>query len=153
MAILIFVDGVLRNHKSAPIPDGMALYRSLNEKHRVLLLCNDKEKTDHWLRQHRVMKLDDIVGTDGIPALGDDVAYRQVEWLRSQGPVEYVITSDPALTNRLLEVGMTTLVFMNPLYIKEEFRPDSRQGVRSWNDIVQEIEKQQDDFSEDPRVE
>lgn len=152
MAILVFVDGVLRTPKSAPIPDGMALYRSLKEKHRVLLLCDDKEKTDHWLRQHRINNIDDLVDINVVPALGDDPHFRQVEWLKSQGPVEYVITSDPQLTLRLLEVGMTTLVFLQPTYIKEDFRPDSRQGVRSWTEIVQELERQQDTYSEDPRI-
>lgn len=152
MAILVFVDGVLRTPKSAPIPDGMALYRSLKEKHRVLLLCDDKEKTDHWLRQHRINNVDDLVESKSVPALGDDPHFRLVMWVKSQGPVEYVITSDPQLTLRLLEVGMTTLVFLQPTYIKEDFRPDSRHGVRPWTDIVQELEKQQDTYSEDPRI-
>ena len=87
-----------------------------------------------------------------IPALGDDPEFRQVEWVRSQGPVDYVVTSDPVLTNKLLQVGVTTLVFMNPIYIKEEFRPDSRKGVRSWQEIADEIARQQDNYSEDERV-
>lgn len=151
MAILVFIDGVLRNSANAPIPDGLKLYRTLKEQNRVLVLCKDKEKDDHWLRQHRFNNIDDLIDLD-IPALGDDPEFRQVEWVRSQGPVDYVVTSDPVLTNKLLQVGVTTLVFMNPIYIKEEFRPDSRKGVRSWQEIADEIARQQDNYSEDERV-
>lgn len=151
MAVLMFFDGVICNHKNAPIPDGLMLYRKLNENNRVLILCKDKEKTDHWLRQQKINKLDDLVDYN-IPALGDDPEFRQVQYVRGLGPVEYVITSDPELTKKLLEVGVTTLVFLNPVYATEKFRPDSRQGVKSWADIVTEIEQQQEAYNEDPRV-
>jgi hypothetical protein len=82
----------------------------------------------------------------------DFPTWRQVEYVRSQGPVEMVICSDPVLGKRLLEAGITTLMFLQPSYIKEDFRPDSRQGVKSWSDIVDEIVKQQESFVEDPRV-
>ncbi len=152
MAILVFLDGVLRNDKSAPIPNGMALYKSLKEQHRVLVLCEDVDKDDHWLRQQRINNFDDLIDYKKVPSIGDNPKLRQVEWVRSQGPVEYVITSDPELVTQLLEIGMTTLVFLQPLYIREEFRPDSRKGVKAWSEIVEEIEKQQDAFKEDPRL-
>ena len=154
MAILVFIDGVLRNSANAPIPNGMSLYRTLKEQNRVLIMCADKEKDDHWLRQHRVNNLDDLVDYQAVPSpqLGDDPNFRMIEWVRSQGPVDFVVTSDPELTNKLLHIGLTVLVFMNPIYIKEEFRPDSRKGVKSWQDIAAEIAKQQDDYSEDRRI-
>mgnify|MGYP003335977272 CR=1 FL=1 len=34
MAVLMFVDGVLRNAKKAPIQQGMLLYHALKEKNR-----------------------------------------------------------------------------------------------------------------------
>jgi hypothetical protein len=152
VAILIFMEGVLRNEKAFPIADGMALYRILKERNRVLVMCEDKEKSDHWLRQHRINNIDDLVDIADVPAPGDFPKLRQVEWVKSQGPVEYVITSDPDLTVKLLEKGITTLVFLNPTYAKEEFRPDSRKGVRSWSDITTELERQQDQYQEDERV-
>jgi hypothetical protein len=63
-----------------------------------------------------------------------------------------VFTSDPVLAKKLLEVGITTVVFMQPAYIKEEFRPDSREGRKTWDDIQAEIVKQQDSILEDPRL-
>jgi hypothetical protein len=151
MAVLMFIDGVLRNHKKAPIPNGMMLYRSLNENNRVLLISSDKDKDDTWLKQHKIFKFDDIVGVD-IPAIGDDPEYRQVEYVRGLGPVEYVVTSSPELAQKLLVAGVTAIVFLNPVYVDERFRPDSRKGVRSWAEVSQEIEKQQEAYNEDPRV-
>lgn len=149
MAVLMFIDGVLRNPKKAPIPNGLALYRSLNANNRVLLLSRDKEKDDNWLRQQKINKYDDIVGPD-IPSYDGD--FRQVEYVRGLGPVEYVITPDPELTKKLLEVGVTVLVFLNPTYSSEKFRPDGRLGIKAWADIVDEVTRQQESYTEDPRV-
>jgi hypothetical protein len=151
MAVLMFIDGVLRHtNTNAPIPNGMLLYHTLKEHNKVFLLAEDKDKADHWLRQHKITKVDDIIGE--VPMPGEFPAFRQVEWVRSQGPVDYVITPDPNLTKRLLEIGVTTLVFMNPTYIREEFRPDSKVGIRKWNEIVEEIVQQQEAFIEDGRI-
>jgi hypothetical protein len=43
-------------------------------------------------------------------------------------------------------------MFLQPSYITEGFRPDSKVGVKSWSAIVDEIVKQQEQFTEDPRV-
>lgn len=151
MAILMFVDGVLRSHTNSPIYQGLAIYRLFNENNRVVLLCKDKEKDDIWLRQHKINKLDDLIDRS-IPSLTDFPEWRQVEYCRGQGSVEMVFTSDPVLALKLLEVGITTVVFMQPAYIKEEFRPDSREGRKTWDDIQAEIVKQQDAIIEDPRL-
>jgi hypothetical protein len=153
VAILVFLDGVLKDTRlGGPIQDGMSLYRTLKEKNRVLILCDDVTKGDHWLRQQRINNIDDVVDKSNVPALGDDPDFRLVEWIKSQGPVEMVITSDPDLTVKLLSVGITTLVFMAPTYIREEFRPDSRRGVKSWQKIVEEIDSQNAAYKEDPRI-
>ncbi len=151
MAFLMFVEGVLRTPKGGPIYQGLALYKLLNENNKVILLCDNKTKDDIWLRQHKINKLDDLIGTD-IPGITDFPSWRQVEYVRAQGPVEMVICSDPVLGKRLLEAGITTLMFLQPSYITEGFRPDSKVGVKSWSAIVDEIVKQQEQFTEDPRV-
>jgi hypothetical protein len=151
VTFLMFVDGVLRSHTGSPIYQGLGLYRLLAENNRVLLLCEDKDKDDVWLKQHKINKVDDLVGLD-IPFMTDNPEFRQVEYCRGMGPIEAVITSNPVLIKQLLEVGVTSIAFLHPSYIKEEFRPDSRTGVRSWADIENEIIKQQDAIREDPRV-
>jgi hypothetical protein len=152
MAVLMYLDGVMRNQQGAPIPNGVLLYHTLKEKNKILLLVDDRDKADTWLRQHKINKLDDLIDFN-IPMPGDYPQLRQVEYVRSQGPVDYVITSDPALIKKLLEIGVTVLAFMNPIYIREEFRPDSKVGIKKWADIVDELSRQQDAFLSDPRVE
>lgn len=152
MAILIFLDGVLRNTlTNAPIPQGMTLYKNLKEENRVLLLGNNRAKDDRWLREHKILSVDDLVGPES--AIGYDwEELRQVEFVRGQGPVDYVITSDPTLAVKLLEIGVTTLMFLHPVYLTEKFRPDSKQGAKPWEEITAEIAKQQEAFVADPRI-
>ena len=151
MTFLMFIDGVLRTHTNTPIYQGLGLYRLLAENNRVLLISANKEVDDVWLRQHKINKIDDLIGRE-IPSMTDNPEFRQVEYCRGQGPVEMVITSNPVLAKELLEVGITTMVFLQPSYIKEEFRPDSRVGRKSWEDISTEIANQQDAIAEDPRI-
>jgi hypothetical protein len=150
MAVLVFLDGVLRNKKNAPIPNGMLLYRSLNETNRVLILCKDKEKDNNWLKQNKIFKLDDLVDQN-LTYLGDNPEYRQVEYVRGLGPVDYVITENPELAALLLQQGITALVFLNPLYIDDRYRPDSL-TKKSWDEVIQELDKQEEALLEDPRV-
>lgn len=151
MSVLMFVDGVLRSNTGAPIYQGLAIYRLFNHNNRVILLCKDKSKDDRWLREHKINKLDDLIDRS-IPSMTDFPEWRQVEYCRGQGPIDLVMTSDPVLAQKLLEVGITALVFMQPSYITEKFRPDSREGRKTWEDIQNEIRKQQDDLLEDPRI-
>ena len=151
MAILMFVDGVLRSHTNAPITQGISLYRTLKDKTQVFLLCNHKERDDRWLREQKINLVDDLVGPD-IPMSGEWLEWRQVEYCRGRGPVDYVVTSDPELVEKLLTAGVPSLMFLQPTYISEKFRPDSREGRKSWQDIRDEIVRQQELYSEDRRV-
>jgi hypothetical protein len=149
VAVLMYIDGVLSN-KGVAIKDGLALYRTLQEKMAIILLCDDKEKTERWLKENKLMKTDNIVDNK-IPGVIDDIKFRQAEWCRSQGPVDYVVTSDLDLGKKLLEFGFRVLLFLDPVYLDHKFRPDTRTGVKSWSDIQAELDKQQDLYLEDPR--
>lgn len=148
MAVLIYIDGVLSNDKHVAIKDGLALTRTLQQKMAVILLAKDKEKADHWLKQNNMGKIDNLIGT--VPG-GDNDPFRQAEWCRSQGPIDYVITADPALAAKLLEHGFRVLLYLDPIYIDHKFRPDSIEGRRSWGDIILELDKQADMYLDDPR--
>jgi len=152
MSVLVFVDGVIRRPADhSIILDGSAIYKSFNENYRVLLVTDDKEKTDIWLKkQNLAKKIDDIVQIDDSP-LGDN-AFRTVERERSKGKIDFVMTDDVELTRKLIEAGIPTLVFLNPRYTRPEFRPDTRTGVKSWEAITDEMDKQQDIYREDTRL-
>ena len=151
MAILMFVDGVLRGVTGAPIKQGFSLYHTLRSNNRVLLLCKNKERDDRWLKENKINLVDDLIGSE-IPAMQDYSEFRQVEHCRSTWQIDFVVTADTTLAAKLLESGITTLMLLHPIYMDEKFRPDGRQGVKPWGDIVAAIESQQDTFSEDPRV-
>lgn len=148
----MFIDNVLRNPiTNAPITQGLTLYRNLKEHGQVFLICLHKGKDDRWLREHKINLVDDLIGTDMTVGV-DFPELRQVEYCRGQGPVELVVTSDPELAAKLLEIGITTLMFLQPIYIDEKFRPDSRQGAKKWEDLKAEIIRQQEHFVEDSRL-
>jgi len=149
VAVLMYMDGVLSN-KGVAIKDGLALYRTLKEKMAVIILCEDKEKADRWMRENKLNKVDNIVD-HSIPGVTDDPNYRQAEWCRSQGPVDYVVTADVDLAKKLLEFGFRTLLFLDPVYLDHKFRPDTRTGIKSWSDIKAELDKQEDLYLEDRR--
>lgn len=151
MAVLMFIDGVLRSGTGAPIRQGFSLYRTLKDKGQVFLLCSHKAKDDRWLREQKINLVDDLVGPD-LPSTTEWLEWRQVEYCRGRGQVDYVVTSDPALAAKLLEAGITTLMFLQPIYISERFRPDSTDGRRSWADIEAEITRQQELYAEDHRI-
>ena len=150
MAIYMFIDGVLRNTvTNAPIPEGMRLYRTFKDKGRVMLLCNNKERDDRWLRENKTNLVDDLLDSD---PTSEWPALDQVKKARGSAHVELVVTADPELAAKLLELGVTTLMFLHPIYLTEKFRPDGRQGAKSWDSIRNEIVRQQETFVEDSRI-
>ena len=151
MAIVMFVDGVLRSETGSPIYQGLALYRMFNEDVRVVLLTDDRDKTHRWLLEHKINKFDDLVDQN-VPGVIDDPDFEQVKYCRSQGKVELVVTGDTDLAKKLLEIGLDTLLFLHPSYLRPEFRPDGRQGMRSWAAIEEEMDKQIEMLREDPRA-
>ena len=147
----MFVDDVLRSSTGSPIYQGLALYRMFNEDVRVVLLTDDREKTHRWLLEHRINTFDDLVDRN-VPGILNDPDLEQVKYCRSQGKVELVVTGNVELAKRLLEIGLDTLLFLHPTYLRPEFRPDGRQGMKAWADIENEIDKQIEMIKEDPRV-
>lgn len=146
------IEGVLRSHTGSPIYQGLALYKLLDTKNKIFLLSTDKKIDERWLREQKLRGYDDMIGPD-VPGPKDTLLYNQVLHVRSLGGgFEMAIVPDPDVAAKLLTVGITTILFLHPSYIKEEFRPDSRKGVRSWAEIQAEIISQQDAFAEDPRL-
>lgn len=147
------INGVLRSHAGSPIYQGIALFKLLSDSNKVFLISEDKKIDERWLREQKLRGYDDMIGPD-VPLLLDNLLYSQVVYARnaSVGAFELAVIPDPEVAAKLLGVGITTMLFLHPSYIKEEFRPDSRKGIQSWADIVSELERQQDSFAEDPRI-
>ena len=151
MNILIFLDGVLRREKDrSPIQEGVSMYKSLIERSRVVVIADDKVEAERWFKENGMsQKLDDIV--DIAPKGELDLKFRRVDHCRSNGKVDFVVTDDPDLSKKLLEAGISTYLLLSPRYIRPEFRPDGR-GRMSWDDIIEELDRQQELYKEDPRL-
>lgn len=148
--ILMFLDGVLRNAKDAPIYEMMAILNATRDSKKVTILAKDRTDAERWLKTVGLGKIDHLVDYKNVTAT-EDKDYWLVEHCRSQNKIDMVFTSDPELAKRLLEQGINTSLLLHPLYIRPEFRPDGR-GKRSWDEIVEEMDKQQELYSEDSRV-
>lgn len=149
----MFIDGVLRNATGAPIYQGLGIYKLLQEANKIYLFSENKDRDERWLRENKMWKnTDDLIGPEIAPN-DPDLHFRQVMHCRGLGGgFEMAVTADPELSARLLEKGVTTLMLLHPIYIDEKFRPDGRTGIKSWNDIKAEIERQQDQLAEDHRL-
>lgn len=110
MAILMHVDGVLRDTRRRPIPYGFKLMEALKDRRKVILLCSDYNETDMWLRLNNVYKSHELLDYN-LPSPKDDPDYRRVEYLQSCGPVDCVITSDPDLVTKVAASGINALLF------------------------------------------
>lgn len=152
MNVLMFLDGVLRKaDDKSPIQQGVRLFKSLADKFTVIVLADDKVEAERWFRQNAmIQKLDDIVDYKAAGEL--DPKFRQVDYCRSNNAVDFVVTDDVDLSFKLLEQGVTTYLFLHPKYMRPEFRPDGRKGGKSWEAIIEELDRQQELYSEDPRV-
>lgn len=149
MNVLVFLDGVLKNDSGAPIPHGVALFRSLQSWRRTIILCDKKEMTETWLRQNKITKIDDLICLD---VLNVDDEMLLVEHCRAKGPIELLVTSNPELAVRAMESGITVSLFLHPKYIRPEFRPDTSRGAKAWSDLTAELNKQDELYREDPRA-
>jgi hypothetical protein len=147
----MFIDGVMRGDNGSPIRQGIDLYRTLREKNQVLILCPNKARDERWLKENKINAVDDLISSD-VHSATEWVEWKQVEYCRGKGSVEIVVTADPKLAEKLLSVGITSFMFLNPIYISERFRPDSQEGRKSWQDIKDEIIRQQDMYLNDHRI-
>lgn len=133
------------------IIEGVALYKSLNETNRVILLTDDRERTDIWMKTNNLAKkIDDIIEVAKTEL--DNPEIRQIDQIRSSGKIDFVVTSNVTIAGQLIELGTPVLVFLNPKYARPEFRPGSREGVRSWASITEELDKQQKLYDTDQRT-
>lgn len=152
MGVLIDLDGVMRRPQdNAPIREGFRLFHQINMSSMVTFLCEDKAEATHFLRSNKILKYDNIKDIKSVPP-GDDAWIRLIKSCRVTVPVDFVVTANLTLVPPLLEAGIATLAFCIPSYLDAKFMPDGRQGQRTWAEITDEIERQQDLLAKDNRL-
>lgn len=151
MAIIIYMDGVMRSDQRVPIYEGIALYKSLNVNGIVMLAVDDEAEAARWCKEHKLNELDGFI-SDKTVGEYEDKEFLKTQHLQSSSPVYLAITSNVDLATKLLENGVKTLLFLHPVYLNAKFRPDGRTGRKSWDDLVAELDKQVDMSLEDNRL-
>lgn len=144
---VVAFDGVLRNALGNPIPEGVALYRTLIASSRVVIATDDTvDKTRYWMKANGVELPDHFVGRES--ALPDvNLRVRQVESVRGSGSrVEMVVDPDPDTALAIQETGLAVLLFAHPTFARPSSR-FSRAHARSWAEIQKGMEKRRlEDF-------
>lgn len=145
------MDGVLRSDNKVPIYEGISLYKSLNANGTVMLACDDAEDAARWCKEHNLKDVDGFISNASIGEY-EDKDLLKVQHQQAQGPLHLVVTSNVELAVKLLESGVKTLLFLSPIYLSAKFRPDGREGRKSWEDLVGELDRQVDLMMGDKRL-
>lgn len=142
MNILLNLDGVLSSDTGEPIPTGIALYYALTASHRVsIITAREKSDAEHWLHSHGIINYDDLVDKR-VGLEGDDLKKRQFKAARHGAPVELYVDTDPAMCAWVFETQrITSVLVSHPSYAKIENRPDAPKSMRTWDQIVEAVDR------------
>jgi hypothetical protein len=145
------MDGVLRSNNRVPIYEGISLYKALNANGTVMLACDDAEEAARWCKEHNLKDVDGLISNSSIGEY-ENKDLLKVQHQQAQGPLHLVVTSNVEFGVKLLENGVKTLLFLNPIYLSAKFRPDGREGRKSWEALVGELDRQVDLMVNDKRL-
>lgn len=152
MQIIVELDGVLRGPEDAPIPTGVLMYSTLTVYNRMTILSSSsKEETERWLNVNKIVDFDLIIDSK-YHLEGESLVERQVNVARARGTADLFITSNPNAWVYAFNQGIPSVMFGVPSYQRVEFRPDAPKRVRSWDNIVQAVEKQNELRTKDVRL-
>ena len=133
---LVALEGVLKTETGDPIPEGIKLYRILAEHYRVVITSDMSwQKTDHWLRSNLIVGYGDIYD-DRYFFEGQDLRSRHLAIARAAGRVDLFIDVDAHRCAEAAAMGITTLLFANPKFIR------ASREIKSWDVLADEVERQ-----------
>jgi len=141
----------MRSETRVPIFEGISLYKSLNVNGTVMIACDDQEEAMRWCKEHKLTEYDGFISNKTVGEY-ENKDLLKVQHQQAAGPLHLVITSDVDLAKTLLEKGIKTLLFLHPIYLNAKFRPDGREGRKSWASVVGELDRQIDLMKDDKRL-
>jgi len=147
----MFLDGVLRSENKTPIFEGVSLYKALNVNGLVSLACDDQEEANRWCKEHKLVDIDGFISNKTVGEY-EDRDFRKIQHQQASAPIHMVITADMDLAVKCLENGIKTLLWLHPVYLSAKFRPDGREGRKSWDAVVGELDRQVQLMLEDDRL-
>ena len=142
-ASIIVVEGVLANvgrtdsvASSAPIRQGLSLYRALRSLGEVVLHSDeDEEAVRPWLRTH--------LPPSEEPALFDGPKLDVLRKVRLRGyDLLFYVDPSPESCASAISRGAPAMLFALPEYARPEFRPDAPVRPPEWAALVGELDLQ-----------
>lgn len=154
---VIQIEGVLRKPVTgAPIDSGRRLYHGLASTYRITLVAegDDRQNTSHWLGMEGFTKHDHIVYSgDWRPRHGEQwVATAGVLKIQYGYDTDLFVVPGPHDAAALIRHGYNVLLFVQASYALPEWRPDHRQGVQPWDELMAEIAAQRSLRAKDRRM-
>jgi hypothetical protein len=136
----VCMEGVLKHPETgARCVDGITLYASLVSMDDVLLFTSEpREELEHWMAENGVPRGEAGIIEDSVTFVDDRVQSLRHARLSGYG-VDVVVAADPWLVRAAFEEGFTALLFLNPAYARPEWRPDTEQGVKTWESISHQV--------------
>lgn len=101
---------------------------------------------------HKLNNYDDIIDDSVVVDPAEPLKFRQLSVARTRGTVDLYIDGDPGVIAEAMRRGIPSLLFSSPQYVRPEFRPDAPKGVRAWDELIGERNRQQAMIAVDERV-
>lgn len=112
--------------------------RNLIVGNRVVLLSEaPRASVEHHLAVQGITQIADIVD-NSVEIPDQPLRYRQIEVERAKGPVQFVVTPDPAVAEWTVQQGIVALFFAHPSFSEPMRRPEG--GQKPWDDLVKAVE-------------
>lgn len=152
MHILVELDGVLRDRNDQPIATGVLMVSTLIVYNQITFISTmSREQTEQWLFMHKIVNYDDIIDKT-TSLVTEELEQRQINVARASGAVDLFITANPKLWVYSFEMGIPSVMFGVPSYLRPEFRPDAPKKIRAWSEIEEAVEKQNTARAQDVRL-
>lgn len=152
MQIVVEITGVMKTEDETPIPTGVLMVGTLTVYNRMTFLSSTSSaETERWMNQNKVVDFD-LVLDSSVGLEGEDLVERQLSVIRAKGPIDLFITANPDHWVYAFNHGIPCVMFGVPAYQRVEFRPDAPKRVRTWDQIVEAINKQNEIRTKDARL-
>lgn len=145
-AVVLSVEGILKDHRGTPIDGGIMLFESLKKGFSVVLVSSETnlDKVNQWLQ---------IAGVKGahylLVAKPEDSEEDEKRWLAQMKRAEatltdirFVVVADPGVAAVLTDHSFPVLLSVRPEYLRPEFRPDHKHEVTPWDTLVANVDRQ-----------
>jgi hypothetical protein len=142
----------------APIQAGVSLFRALTQVGSVVLLSSfeDTDKIHHWLKLNMIHEHDyeKLVPRTMLQLDMDEPTLRQqqIGLIRYYGfPISLLVDSSSEVVAEAFRMGIVSLLFAHPSYMRPEHRPDVGNEPRTWDSIEADAIRQRELMAADTR--